>query len=75
MIAISILFVVMTLVVGFVVMQPIIDDWFDEWLWAMVNRREYRRLSRANPHLRPETLDQMSRRAWEDYRRRITRVG
>lgn len=71
MIASVILFFVLVPAVGFVVMQPIIEDWFDDRLWALVIRREYRRMGRANPHLNPETLQQMSRRAWEEYKARV----
>jgi hypothetical protein len=66
----AILFVVLILIAFFIVMGDLISDWIDETIWGVVNRREYRRITRANPHLRPETLEQMTRRAWEEYQRR-----
>jgi hypothetical protein len=67
----AILFVVLILIAFFIVMGDLISDWIDETIWGVVNRREYRRITRANPHLRPETLEQMTRRAWEEYQRRV----
>lgn len=69
MIAVVIVFMVVTLVAGAFVLGPQINDWIDDMLWAVVNRREYRRLTAANPHLRPETLAQMTRRAWQERQR------
>lgn len=69
MIAASILFVVLTLIAFYIVMGDLISDWIDDVIWGLVNRREYRRITRANPHLRPETLAQMTRRAWEERQR------
>lgn len=69
MIAASILFVVLTLIAFYIVMGDLISDWIDDVIWGLVNRREYRRITRANPHLRPETLAQMTRRAWEEHQR------
>jgi hypothetical protein len=66
----AILFVVLILIAFFIVMGDLISDWIDETIWGVVNRREYRRITRANPHLRQETLEQMTRRAWEEYQRR-----
>lgn len=71
MIAAAILFVVLVLIAFYIVMGDLISDWIDEIIWGLVNRREYRRITRANPHLRPETLEQMTRRAWEEYQRRV----
>jgi hypothetical protein len=62
----AILFVVLILIAFFIVMGDLISDWIDETIWGVVNRR----ITRANPHLRPETLEQMTRRAWEEYQRR-----
>lgn len=69
MIAASILFVVLTPIAFYIVMGDLISDWIDDVIWGLVNRREYRRITRANPHLRPETLAQMTRRAWEEHQR------
>lgn len=69
MIAASILFMSLLLIGFFIVMGDLISDWIDDTLWALVSRREYRRITRANPHLRPETLAQMSRRAWQERQR------
>jgi hypothetical protein len=69
-IAVAVVFVVLTTVAAGFVFAPQIGDWIDEFTWARVNRREYRRMIKFNPHLRPETLEQMTRRAWEEHQRR-----
>lgn len=70
MIAASILFAVLVVIAFFLVMGDLVSDWIDDTLWALVSRREYRRITRSNPHLRPETLAQMSRRAWQERQRK-----
>lgn len=69
MIAVASVFVILSAVAFFVVMGDIVSDWIDDVLWALIARREYRRITRANPHLRPETLAQMTRRAWQERQR------
>lgn len=69
MIAAAVLYVALVLIAFFVVMGDLVSDWIDDVIWAVVNRREYRRITRANPHLRPETLAQMTRRAWLERQR------
>lgn len=67
--AIVIVFLLLSATAAGFVFAPWISDWIDEITWTVVNRREYRRITTANPHLRPETLERMTRRAWEEYRR------
>lgn len=66
MIAVAVIFMIATVIALVVILAPQIDDKIDEVLWGWVNRREYRRMTTSNPHLRPETLEQMSRRAWRE---------
>jgi predicted PurR-regulated permease PerM len=70
-VTIVIVFIVSTTIAAGFVFAPQISDWIDEFTWSVVNRREYRRITIANPHLRPETLEQMTRRAWEEHQRRV----
>lgn len=70
MIAVAVLYVALVLIAFFVIMGDLVSDWVDDVIWGLVNRREYRRITRANPHLRPETLERMTRRAWEEHQRR-----
>lgn len=65
----AVLFIVLVLVsLGFI-LGPQISDWFDDLSWSIQNRREYRRITKNNPQLRPETLAAMSQRAYEEWRK------